>query len=184
MRPRNVVIAFKGNDQNRPMEPLPKILPLPEKHAYIRTATYAKPPTQYEELRTKAALSKRGIEASLSKYLAKTSKSTCNLFNDDDNMNFLLIPCTERSSQPSYLSALNPTDQIFDFEELEYYYELRNAKVEKNSERSESPREDFVEFDVSPQREESENSEEIALSQPNSVKKEAYENPFQRLISN
>lgn len=29
---------------------------------------------------------------------------------------------------PTYMSALNPTDQIFDFEELEYYYQVANRK--------------------------------------------------------
>lgn len=184
MRSREMVIAFKENDKNRPLVPLPKVLPLPAKHAYIRTATYAKPPTQYEELRTKAAISKRGIEASLSKYLAKTCKSTCNLFDDDDDdSNFLLISSTETNSKPSYLFALNPSDQVFDCDELEYYYELRNAKVEKEeSDESNSPRQEFIEFDVSPQREE--NSEEMMeLSQPKSEEKPAYENPYQRLIS-
>jgi transcription initiation factor TFIID subunit 8 len=183
MRPREVVIAFKENEKNKPILPLPKVLPLPDKHAYIRTATYAKLPIEYEELRTKAAISKRGIEASLSKYLAKTAQNTCNLFDGDDS-NFLLISGTERMSKPAYLSALNPTDQVFDFEELEYYYELRNAKVQEDSEQTESPRE-YFEFEVSPQREENEiNSDEIAeISQPSSVEKTANENPFQKLLS-
>jgi hypothetical protein len=185
MRPRKIVIGFKENDKNKPPEPLPKVLPLPEKHSYIRTATYAKPPTQYEELRTKAATSKRGIEASLSKYLAKTSQSTCSLF-DEDKTNFLLIESFEGTSKPSYLSALNPTDQIFDFDELEYYYEIRNAaKVEEDSEQSDMN--EFVEFDVSPRREETENenSDEIVgvISHQRSADKSTYENPFKKLVS-
>lgn len=160
---------------------MPKLLPLPEKHTYIRTATYTKPPTQYEELRTKAAISKRGIESSLSRYLTKTAQSTCNLF-DDDHGNFSIILNSPKAPGPSYLAALNATDQIFDFEELEYYYELRNAKVEEASEQSENGVDQ--EFDVSPQRLESVNelnSEDIYTSQV--IKKPAYENPFQKLFS-
>lgn len=29
---------------------------------------------------------------------------------------------------PAYYNALNPTDQVFDFEELEYYYQVANRK--------------------------------------------------------
>lgn len=29
---------------------------------------------------------------------------------------------------PTYMAALNPTDQVFDFEELEYYYQVANRK--------------------------------------------------------
>lgn len=39
---------------------------------------------------------------------------------------FPLIAC--KPSFPPYLQALNPTDQIFDFEELEYYYQVANRK--------------------------------------------------------
>lgn len=33
-----------------------------------------------------------------------------------------------KSTFPTYLSALNPVDQVFDFEELEYYYQVANRK--------------------------------------------------------
>lgn len=35
-----------------------------------------------------------------------------------------MIAC--RPSFPPYLAALNPTDQVFDFEELEYHYLVAN----------------------------------------------------------
>lgn len=69
---------------------------------------------------------------------------THSLFDDEENQqyprkfhshrrNFILsrnlpvIAC-KPSSVPSYLSALNPCDQIFDWEELEYYYQVANRK--------------------------------------------------------
>lgn len=39
-------------------------------------------------------------------------------------MFFSVIAC--RPSFPPYLAALNPTDQVFDFEELEYHYLVAN----------------------------------------------------------
>lgn len=38
-----------------------------------------------------------------------------------------MIAC-KPASVPAYLSALNPCDQIFDWEELEYYYQVANRK--------------------------------------------------------
>lgn len=43
-----------------------------------------------------------------------------------------VIAC--KPSFPSYLSALNPSDQIFDWEELEYYYQVANRKPTDDSE--------------------------------------------------
>lgn len=37
---------------------------------------------------------------------------------------FLVIAC--KPMYPTYLAALNPTDQVFDFEELEYHYLVAN----------------------------------------------------------
>lgn len=39
---------------------------------------------------------------------------------------FLLTVIACRPSFPPYLAALNPTDQVFDFEELEYHYLVAN----------------------------------------------------------
>jgi transcription initiation factor TFIID subunit 8 len=98
---------------------------LPDPHAYIRTATYKQPVTEYEAIREKAANQKRDIEKALTKFLAKTSE-THSLFDDEENQMFPLIAC--KPQFPTYMAALNPTDQIFDFEELEYYYQVANRK--------------------------------------------------------
>lgn len=97
---------------------------LPDPHAYIRTPTYKQPVTEYEAIREKAANQKRDIEKALTKFLAKTS-DTHSLFETEDNMFPLIAP---KPVHPSYMAALNPTDQVFDFEELEYYYQVANRK--------------------------------------------------------
>ncbi|GAB0096863.1 Transcription initiation factor TFIID subunit 8 [Sergentomyia squamirostris] len=102
---------------------IPGHLPaLPDPHAYIRTPTHKQPVTEYEAIREKAATQKKDIEKALTKFLAKTSE-THSLFNVEDNI-FPLIAC--KPAHPSYLAALNPTDQVFDFEELEYHYQVAN----------------------------------------------------------
>jgi transcription initiation factor TFIID subunit 8 len=60
-----------------------------------------------------------------------------------------VIAC-KTSSVPSYLSALQPTDQIFDWEELEYYYQVANRKPTDDEDLSEP--EDLMpeEIDISP----------------------------------
>lgn len=95
---------------------------LPDPHAYIRTPTHKQPVTEYEAIREKAANQKRDIEKALTKFLSKTSE-THSLFDTEDNM-FPLIAC--KPAFPAYLAALNPTDQVFDFEELEYHYLVAN----------------------------------------------------------
>ena len=55
-----------------------------------------------------------------------------------------VIAC--KPSFPSYLSALNPSDQIFDWEELEYYYQVANRKPTDDSESE--PEEIILEQDV------------------------------------
>lgn len=63
--------------------------PLPDPHAYIRTATYKQPVTEYEAIREKAATQKRDIDRALTKFLAKTSE-TQSLFDDEENQ---MYPC-------------------------------------------------------------------------------------------
>lgn len=55
-----------------------------------------------------------------------------------------MIAC-KPSSVPAYLSALNPCDQIFDFEELEYYYQVANRKP---SDDTDSEPEDLIPEDI------------------------------------
>ncbi|XP_055619012.1 transcription initiation factor TFIID subunit 8-like [Toxorhynchites rutilus septentrionalis] len=118
-------ILQAGQKNSHPTH-IPNHLPsLPDPHAYIRTPTYKQPVTEYEAIREKAASQKRDIEKALTKFLAKTSE-VHSLFDNEDNPMFPLIAC--KPSFPPYLQALNPTDQIFDFEELEYYYQVANRK--------------------------------------------------------
>nr|XP_019531787.2 transcription initiation factor TFIID subunit 8 [Aedes albopictus] len=122
---KQLSILQAGQKHNHPSH-IPNHLPaLPDPHAYIRTPTYKQPVTEYEAIREKAATQKRDIEKALTKFLAKTS-DVHSLFDNEDNPMFPLIAC--KPSFPPYLQALNPTDQIFDFEELEYYYQVANRK--------------------------------------------------------
>ncbi|XP_052872768.1 transcription initiation factor TFIID subunit 8-like [Anopheles cruzii] len=118
-------ILQAGQKHSHPSH-IPNHLPaFPDPHAYIRTPTYKQPVTEYEAIREKAASQKRDVEKALSKFLAKTSEID-SLFDNEDNPMFPLIAC--KPSFPPYLQALNPTDQVFDFEELEYYYQVANRK--------------------------------------------------------
>lgn len=117
---------------------LPSYIPshfpaLPDPHAYIRTPTHKQPVTEYEAIRERAATQKRDVEKALTKFLAKTSE-THSLFPDADESNqmFPLIAC--KPAFPSYLAALNPTDQVFDFEELEYHYLVANRTEDADEE--------------------------------------------------
>lgn len=70
---------------------IPSYLPhLPDAHAYIRTATYKQPETEYEAIREKSANQKRDIEKALTRFLAKTAPETHNLFDDEESQ---LFPC-------------------------------------------------------------------------------------------
>lgn len=69
--PLNILQA--GNKPTNPIH-IPSYLPsLPDPHAYVRTATYKQPETEYEAIREKSATQKRDIERALTKFLAKTS---------------------------------------------------------------------------------------------------------------
>lgn len=86
-KPLNILQA--GTKPSHPPH-IPSHFPaLPDPHAYIRTATYKQPVTEYEAIREKAANQKRDIEKALTKFLAKTSE-THSLFDDEENQMF---PC-------------------------------------------------------------------------------------------
>lgn len=88
--PNPLVILQAGNKPNPPTHIIPSHLPpLPDPHAYIRTATYKQPVTEYEAIREKAATQKRDIDRALTKFLAKTSE-TQSLFDDEENQ---MYPC-------------------------------------------------------------------------------------------
>lgn len=139
--------------------------PLPDPHAYIRTPTHKQPVTEYEAIREKAANQKRDIEKALTKFLAKTSE-THSLFDTEDNQMFPLIAC--KPAFPSYYAALNPTDQVFDFEELEYHFQVAN-RTEDLTAKEESENED-EDKDDSIKKEDPTKTE-------NEIKKEENENP-------
>ncbi|XP_072934609.1 transcription initiation factor TFIID subunit 8 [Epargyreus clarus] len=121
--PRTPAMLSAGS-KAKPGIHIPLHLPsLPDPHAYIRTPTHKQPVTEYEAIREKAATQKRDIERALTKFLAKTSE-THNLFNTEDNQVFPLIAC--KPTFPAYLPCLLPTDQVFDFDELEYHFQVAN----------------------------------------------------------
>lgn len=51
-----------------------------------------------------------------------------------------MIAC--KSAFPPYLAALNPTDQVFDFEELEYHYLVANRTEDVTSKDDEDDEDD------------------------------------------
>ncbi|XP_017121973.1 transcription initiation factor TFIID subunit 8 [Drosophila elegans] len=119
---RQLSLLQAGSKSSHPHY-VPSYFPaMPDPHAYIRTPTHKQPVTEYEAIREKAACQKRDIEKALTKFLCKTTE-TNNLFPTEDNM-FPLIAC--KPAFPPYAAALNPTDQVFDFEELEYHYLVAN----------------------------------------------------------
>ncbi|XP_023935508.1 transcription initiation factor TFIID subunit 8 [Bicyclus anynana] len=121
--PRTPAMLSAGSKAKPPPHIPFHLPPLPDPHAYIRTPTHKQPVTEYEAIREKAASQKKDIERALTKFLAKTSE-THNLFNTDDNQVYPLIAC--KPTFPPYLSCLLPTDQVFDFDELEYHFQVAN----------------------------------------------------------
>lgn len=163
---------------------IPNYFPvLPDPHAYIRTPTHKQPVTEYEAIREKAANQKRDIEKALTKFLAKTSEIH-SLFDTEDNI-FPLIACNP--AFPSYLAALNPTDQVFDFEELEYHYLVANRTedVPSKDNGSESCNEDDGDESKSEQQEQKDKKTDVEIK-PNSATNNAIlnnpniDNPYLR----
>ncbi|XP_045516498.1 transcription initiation factor TFIID subunit 8 [Pieris brassicae] len=130
--PRTPAMLSAGS-KAKPSPHIPFHLPaFPDPHAYIRTPTHKQPVTEYEAIREKAANQKRDIEKALTKFLAKTSE-THNLFNTEDNQVFPLIAC--KPTFPAYLPCLLPTDQVFDFDELEYHFQVANRTEDMPAEK-------------------------------------------------
>jgi transcription initiation factor TFIID subunit 8 len=129
-------ILQAGTKPSNPVHIPSYLPPLPDPHAYVRTATYKQPETEYESIREKSANQKRDIEKALTRFLAKTCAETHNLFDNEEVQVFPLI-ASKPTTVPAYLAALNPLDQIFDFEELEYYYQVANRKPDNEEVESE-----------------------------------------------
>ncbi|XP_077287101.1 TBP-associated factor 8 [Arctopsyche grandis] len=121
--PRTPAMLSAGQRARPPYHIPAHFPPLPDPHAYVRTPTHKQPVTEYEAIREKAATQKRDVERALTRFLAKTG-DTHTLFNTDDNQMFPLIAC--KPTFPAYLPCLLPTDQVFDFEELEYHFQVAN----------------------------------------------------------
>ncbi|KAG7302106.1 hypothetical protein JYU34_013567 [Plutella xylostella] len=135
--PRTPAMLSAGSKAKPPPHIPYHLPPLPDPHAYIRTPTHKQPVTEYEAIREKAANQKRDIEKALTKFLAKTSE-THNLFNTDDQV-FPLIAC--KPTFPAYLPCLLPTDQVFDFDELEYHFQVANRTEDMPADKKESDNE-------------------------------------------
>lgn len=141
---------------------IPNHMPaFPDPHAYIRTPTHKQPVTEYEVIREKAAQQQRDVEKALTKFLAKTSEFD-SLFDNEENPMFPLIAC--KPSFPPYLQALNPSDQIFDFEELEYYYLVANRKedITETKEEPDAGDDDDDEDGEVPKKDEKQDIEEMS----------------------
>lgn len=155
-------ILQAGTKPSNPVHIPSYLPPLPDPHAYVRTATYKQPETEYEAIREKSANQKRDIERALTKFLAKTCSETHNLFDNEEVQIFPLI-AAKPTTVPAYISALNPSDQIFDFEELEYYYQVANRKPtddEEQGSEDEEKREQQDEVDASPPKKKSKKAKE------------------------
>lgn len=98
-KPQNPLQILQAgiNKASNPVH-IPNYLPqLPDPHAYVRTATYKQPETEYEAIREKSANQKRDIEKALTKFLAKTSE-TLNTITLDWSR--LTLFCSTRHTQP------------------------------------------------------------------------------------
>lgn len=88
-----------------------------------------------------------------------------------------VIAC--RPSFPPYLAALNPTDQVFDFEELEYHYLVANRTEDAPS--KEDDDDDDDDDNIKPEKVESE--EKLADESPvggDPVNSPTIDNPYLR----
>ncbi|KAH8343253.1 hypothetical protein KR059_007607 [Drosophila kikkawai] len=168
---RQLSLLQAGSKSSHPHY-VPSYFPaMPDPHAYIRTPTHKQPVTEYEAIREKAACQKRDIEKALTKFLCKTTE-TNNLFPTEDNM-FPLIAC--KPAFPPYAAALNPTDQVFDFEELEYHYLVANRTEDAPSkEDGEEGDSDNEEMDGDKSKEE---KPELEIKPNSTTNKAILENP-------
>ena len=78
-------------------------------------------------------------------------------FYPSNFLSFLVIAC--KPAFPSYLAALNPTDQVFDFEELEYHYQVANRTEDCTTKDNDSGNEDENNEDGNKDKENPKNEE-------------------------
>lgn len=169
---KQLSILQAGTKQSHPIHIGSHLPQLPDPHAYIRTPTHKQPVTEYEAIREKSANQKRDLEKALTKFLAKTS-DVHSLFDVEDNQMFPLIAC--KPSFPSYLAALNPIDQVFDFEELEYHFQVAN--------RTEDHKEEDDDEDIKEEKSDKDGKTEDSPLDVNSYNDPGIDNPYLRKAS-
>ncbi|XP_050424056.1 transcription initiation factor TFIID subunit 8-like isoform X2 [Adelges cooleyi] len=155
---------------------MPSHMPaFPDPHAYIRTPTHKQPVTEYEAIREKSAIQKHELEKSLVKFLIKTGP-TESLFLNQENDCFPLI--ANKPQQPAYLSALLPSDQVFD-EDLDEDNDIiprTNKEVKVTIKKEVKIKEEFDENDYQ------ENEEENNIDESEVKQEELIDNPFLRPV--
>lgn len=89
--------------------------PFPDSHSYVSTPTFKQPITDYETLREKSSTHRRDVERALTRFMARTFKSTnsYSLFTDA-NLSHLFPLIGIKTDPTPYLSALLPKDQIYE----------------------------------------------------------------------
>lgn len=92
---------------------------------------------------------------------------------------FVVIAC--KPSFPPYLAALNPTDQVFDFEELEYHYLVANRTedmIAKDDEDDDEDGEGKEKDDKNNSMEDHENVIDSMMSTSPQLKSPNIDNPY------
>lgn len=136
-QPKQPPTLTAGSKQNLPPH-IPDSFPsFPDPHAYIRTPTHKQPVTEYEAIREKSAIQKRDVERALTRYVAKTGEQH-SLFASADNNNMFPLVAT-KCTEPAYLSALLPRDQVFDPDDLDLSPRKTATKDQESGDKSEEP---------------------------------------------
>lgn len=137
LQPKQPPTLSAGSKQNLPPHIPDSFPPFPDPHAYIRTPTHKQPVTEYEAIREKSAIQKRDVERALTRLVAKTGDQH-GLFASAENNNSFPIIGT-RCSEPAYLNALIPRDQVFDADDLPDLGPRKPAKDKESADKSEEP---------------------------------------------
>lgn len=143
----------------------------PDSHSYVSTPTFKQPITDYETLREKSSTHKRDVERGLTRFMARTFKSSLSfsLFPEIQSAN--LFPLIGIKVDPApYLSALLPKDQIWEDEKEDDKMTKENTKTNRKSTNDERQNNDL------------ESSIEKEVEEENAISNEAefVDNPFLR----
>lgn len=137
VQPKQPPTLSAGSKQNLPPHIPDSFPPFPDPHAYIRTPTHKQPVTEYEAIREKSAIQKRDVERALTRFVAKTGEQHGLFASAENNNNFPLVGT--RCSEPAYLNALIPRDQVFDADDLPDMGPRKPAKDKESGDKSEEP---------------------------------------------